>query len=71
MDGEGVEGLFPAVGAGAEVAAAFGVDVAKGKVEQFDRGVVVGEVARFLVTLRSCVPLQTFWQAGCEGMIGV
>jgi hypothetical protein len=30
VDGEGVEGLFPAVGAGAEVAAAFGVDVAKG-----------------------------------------
>jgi hypothetical protein len=48
VDGEGVEGLFPAVAAGAEVAAAFGVDVAQGEVEKFDRGVVVGEVAAVL-----------------------
>src|SRR5260370_36501591 len=53
-DGEGVEGGFPAVGAGAAFAAladqAVAVDVAAGdvagaEVEQFHRGVVVGEVA--------------------------
>ena len=55
MDGEGVEGLFPAVGAGADVAAAFGVDVAEGEVEQFDRGVVVGEVAAVLGDLAQLV----------------
>jgi hypothetical protein len=30
-----------------------------------------GFVAAGYAGVAACVPLQTFWQAGCEGMIGV
>ena len=61
-DGQGIEGAFPAQGAGAALAALEGQalavdvpagDVADAEVEQLDRGVVVGEVPRFLMILRS------------------
>ena len=57
VDGEGVDGCFPAVAAGAAFSsfadAAVAVDVPSGdvadpEVEQLDRGVVVGEVAAVL-----------------------
>ena len=56
-DGQGVEGLFPAQGAGAALAALEGEalavdvpagDIADAEVQQLDRGVVVGEVAAVL-----------------------